>query len=567
MGDSPRPLQEKAVTHADTVGTIPGAPGIPAPVERAAVPGRGHPRHRKSVCHPWRPWALLMLTLMLLAWLMPVVANAQSAAAPSEAATPATTPQEGQPGLALVLDVQGAIGPATTEYLEQGLAEAQERDARVVVLRLDTPGGLVTSLRDINRAILASPIPVITYVAPSGAQAASAGTYMVYASHLAAMAPGTNLGAATPVAMGGAPGQPPSQEPQPTERDSDGAGASGEDSDTSSDENDAANDDADAADDTARDSPSRAPAEVPTDAGSRKALNDAVAYIRSLAELHGRNAEWAEEAVREAASLPAHEALEQNVVEIVAPDLDNLLQQAHGREVQLGGERVTLDTAELQVEVLKPDWRAQFLGVITDPNLAYILLLLGIYGIIFELMNPGAIVPGTIGGISLLTAMLALNMLPINYAGAGLILLGMALMTAEAFVSSFGILGLAGIAAFALGSVFLFDGGIPGMSIDWPVIAVATAVSLGLLAVVLAAVVRAHRRNVVSGNATLVGQQGTVHAWHDGRGSVHVHGETWEARGPAHLAPGEGVIITDRKGLTLQVTTATPGATSPEAPP
>lgn len=499
--------------------------------------------------------------LLLLACLMSFVVAAQESAQPVAAPAENSQTQERQqaaseaasPGLALVLNIQGAIGPATTEYLEQSLATAQERSARVVILQLDTPGGLVTSLRDINRAILASPIPVITYVSPSGAQAASAGTYMVYASHLAAMAPGTNLGAATPVAMGGAPGQPPAQDRPQSNDEGKGAG------DTQGDES---------TDDGKHGSSGSS--QAPGDAGSQKALNDAIAYIRSLAQMHGRNADWAEEAVREAASLPAHEALEQNVVEIIANDLPDLLQKAHGREVNLGGASVTLDTADLQVETLEPNWRAQFLNVITNPNLAYILLLLGIYGIIFELMNPGALVPGTIGGISLLVALLALNMLPINYAGGGLMLLGIALMTAEAFVSSFGLLGLAGFVAFALGSVFLFDGDIPGMSLDWPVIALAAVASLGLLAVVLAAVVRAHRRQVVSGNATLVSNVGTVHAWQNGEGSVHVHGEIWDARGPATLAPGDKVEVTARNGLTLTVrptlASAAPSATPPKNP-
>ena len=423
---------------------------------------------------------------------------------------------------AVLLEVRGPIGPATTEYLEAGLAQAHAQHAAVVILRIDTPGGLVTSLRDINRAILASPVPVISYVAPGGAQAASAGTYLVYASHLAAMAPGTNLGAATPVALGG-PAQPTSPAPRPS--------------------------------DTASPAPAAAP-----DAGQHKAINDAVAYIRSLAELRGRNADWAERAVRDAASLSAQEALAAHVVEILAPDLDSLLQQADGRTVQLGNTPHTLATAGLTVTVLEPGWRARLLAAITHPNLAYILLLIGFYGILFELMNPGAIVPGTLGGISLLTALLALNMLPINYAGAGLLLLGLALMAAEAFVPSFGVLGLGGLAAFALGSVLLFDTEVEGFHLDWPVIVLATALSLIVLVWVLAAVVRAQRRPPVSGPLTPVGETGRVERWHQGQGTVHVHGEIWQALGPPDLQTGQAVHITARHGLQLHVHPLTPAA-------
>lgn len=438
------------------------------------------------------------------------LASARSQA--SEAPSPAASGRH-----AILLEVTGAIGPATTEYLERGLDQAAAEDAAVVILRVDTPGGLVSSLRDINRHILASRVPIIAFVAPGGAQAASAGTYIVYASHLAAMAPATNLGAATPVQMGGAPSDEPAS-PDPK------AGQGKDEGTTRS-----------------------------TDPRDSKAENDAVAYIRSLAALQGRNADWAESAVREAASLPAQQALEQGVVEILAQDVDELLQKAHGRTVNLQGKPVTLSTQGLAVTTVEPNWRARLLATITNPNLAYILLLLGIYGIVFELMNPGAIFPGSLGAVALITALFALNMLPINYAGIGLLVLGIGMMIAEAFVSSFGILGIGGLLIFGVGSVFLFDTGIPGFALSPTVIVVAGLASLGLMALMATAAVRAHRRRVVSGDATLVDTIGRVIQWSGNRGLVQVHGETWQAVSEHALSPRTAVRVTRRDGLVLTV--------------
>ena len=409
-------------------------------------------------------------------------------------------------GIAVVLDIDGAIGPATAEYVHAGLAEAARRKARVVVLRLDTPGGLSSSMREIIHDILGSPVPVIAYVAPSGARAASAGTYILYASHLAAMAPSTHLGAATPVALGG--------------------GLFG--SDKKDDRKDAKS------------------------AEEAKAVNDAIAYIRSLAQLRGRNAEWAEKAVREAATLTNSEAKEQRVIELTADSLTDLLQQADGRNVRLGSRELTLATRGLKTETVAPDWRSKLLATITNPNIAYLLLLAGIYGILFEFFSPGAVLPGVIGGISLLIAAYALNLLPINYAGVGLLLLGVAMMVGEAFAPS-GALAVGGVVAFAVGSLFLFSGDAPGFELSWTVVASATAVSLALFAIALAAVWRSHRRTVATGDAALVGSAGEVVRWDDQGGEIQVKGERWRATSAAPLAPGQRVRILARHDLTLVI--------------
>jgi len=414
---------------------------------------------------------------------------------PAEAA-PAPEP------VVAILDVQGTIGPATSEYLEQGYRKAADLGAALIVIRLDTPGGLASSMGDIVRDILASPIPIAVYVAPSGARAASAGTYMLYASHLAAMAPGTNVGAATPVEFGG--------------KGEEGEAGAG-------------------------------------NAPARKAVNDAASYIRGLARIQGRNADWAEASVREAASIPADTALREKVIEIVARDLDDLLAQAQGRKVQLGGQPHAIQVRDARVVAVEPDWRNRLLGVLTDPNIAYVLLLLGIYGLLFELASPGAMLPGILGAMSLVLGLFALNLLPVNYAGASLVLLGMLLMAAEAFVTSFGVLGLGGAAVFLVGSLLMFDSGVPGYGLSLPVILTATVASAALLAVMLVAVVRAHRRRSVTGGDALLGRRGTVLTWSGGGGLVQIEGERWQARGAAGLHPGDAVRVRGRDALTLTV--------------
>ncbi|MFQ5954384.1 MAG: nodulation protein NfeD [Kiloniellales bacterium] len=429
---------------------------------------------------------------------------------------------------AALLDVKGAIGVATGDYIRRGLEQAQAENAELVILRLDTPGGLSSSMREIIKALLAADLPIVTYVAPSGARAASAGTYIMYASHVAAMSPGTNLGAATPVRVGGPPGMP-GQPERPK--------------DEGKDEDD--------------DQGDKAPPSG--DAMERKVINDAVAYIRSLAYMRGRNADWAEKAVREAVSLPADDALKEGVIELVADDLDDLMAQLDGRRVKIGGEERVLETAGLDLVEFAPDWRSQFLSVITNPNVAYILMLVGIYGIIFEFWNPGFLLPGVLGGISLLLALGAFSVLPINFAGLALLLLGLGLLVAEAFTPSFGTLGIGGLVAFVLGSIFLFDTEVPELSISWPLVAVASATTGAFLLFVVGAAFKARDRPVVSGRADMIGDRAQVVEWTGEGGRVRFRGELWNARAAATLSPGRRVRVSGVDGLTLIVEPAAEG--------
>jgi membrane-bound serine protease (ClpP class) len=413
-------------------------------------------------------------------------------------------------GRVLVVDIGGAIGVATARQLSRAIDRAKKERAAAILIQLDTPGGLVSATRDIVRDMIAAPVPIIVYVAPSGARAASAGTFIVYASHLAAMAPGTNLGAATPIQMGGFPGVPqPKEEKKGEERP----------------------------------------------AAENKALNDAVAFLRSLAQLRRRDLDFAEKAVREAATLTAEEARKQGVVEIIAGSVDDVLAQADGRVVTVGGQQRTLSTRNAAVVTVEPDWRTRLLGIITDPNIAFILLLVGVYGLLFEFWSPGVYFPGVLGGICLLLALIALSVLPVQYGALGLLLLGIVLMLGEAFTPGVGALGLGGLAAFLVGAFFLFEPG--GSTIDFgvsiPIIVGAAIASAGLTFAVIGAAMKARWRPAATGAEGMIGSRGQVVDWQAGRGDIRVHGEIWSARSDKELKSGDAVRVTRREGLTLIV--------------
>ena len=457
-----------------------------------------------------KPWIYL-----LLATFLPATGNAL------EEQQPLPSPQaDSSTGIvdrrAVLLDVQGPIGPATAEYLTGSLEKAAVSNAELVIVRLDTPGGLDASTRDIVKAILNSSVPVATFVTPGGARAASAGTYILYASHFAAMSPATNVGAATPVSIIG--GQQPGQKQEDTEDEEDSAAASG-----------------------------------PADTMSRKAINDSVAYIRGLATKRGRNADWAELAVREAASITAERALETGVIDLIADDVNDLLEQIHGRTVDVQGRDRVMDTTSLVVEQLEPDWKSELLGVITSPTIAYLLLLIGVYGLIFEGYNPGAVLPGVIGAICLLIALYAFQMLPVNYAGFALLLLGIILMIGEAVVPSFGALGIGGVISIVIGSIILIDTDVPGFVVSRPLIgAIALASSLGLMSIIGIAV-KARLRPIVAGREELIGATGTALLNFSQQGNVFVHSERWNAVTTSPLHKGQAIVVTGIDGLILNV--------------
>jgi membrane-bound serine protease (ClpP class) len=432
------------------------------------------------------------------------------------------------PGAVVIVTLDGAITPATADYAVRGMRRAADQGAPLVVLRLDTPGGLDTSMRSIIKAILGSPIPVATFVAPDGARAASAGTFILYASHIAAMAPATNVGAATPVAIGGGgeDGPKPVTERRWKSKDKD------KDKDEEA---------------------GKSPASS-RDAMRAKQINDAAAYIRSLAELRGRNAEWAERAVRDGVSIAASEALKLKVIDLVARDVPDLLKQLDGRSYTLQGVERKLQTAGAPLVEVEPDWRTRLLMVVTDPSVAVILMMIGIYGLFFEFMNPGLVFPGVLGAISLLVALYAFQLLPINYAGVALILLGLAFIVAEAFMPSFGVLGIGGLAALAIGMVILVDPEAPpGFSIPLSFIAgFAIVTAAGMFATAYLAL-RARRQPVVSGREDLSGAEGIVLGDFEGEGWARVRGEMWRVRSGAPLKQGERVRVVGMSGLTLTV--------------
>ncbi len=433
--------------------------------------------------------------------------------------------------VAVVLEVAEAIGPATSDYVQRGLKKSADRGAAIVILRLDTPGGLESAMRDINRAIMASPIAVAVYVSPAGARAASAGTYMLYAAHIAAMSPATNLGAATPVQIGGMPDPKPAlpEAQDPAQQQPPG-------------------------DDTPQPlSLRQEPPGKADDPMTKKFVNDAVAYIRSLAELRGRNADWAEQAVREAASLSAAVALERNVIDVIATDIQDLLTQIDGRRVQINDQEVLLDTQGLELETIAPDWRNKLLSAITNPNIVYILMLLAFYGLFFELANPGFVLPGVIGAICLLLALYSLQLLPVNYAGLALMILGIIFMVAELFAPSFGALGIGGLLAFVVGSVILFDLEGSELQVAMPIIIAVATLSSGLFLITMKMLFSARNKPIVSGVDQMFGSLGEVLEDFEQTGLIHIQGETWNARSGTPLKRGEQVKVTAIEGLTLSV--------------
>ena len=408
---------------------------------------------------------------------------------------------------AVVLTVRGAIGPASANFFVRTVKHAQERHAVALVVELDTPGGLDTAMREMIQAILSSTVPVLIYVSPSGARAASAGTYLLYASHVAAMAPGTNLGAATPINIGMPDKTPSSESPEKSD-----------DSDL-----------------------------------HHKIVNDAVAYIRALAELRGRNADWAESAVRTAASLSATQALRERVIDLMATDVADLLRQAEGRQVTIGDKKVELHTAGITLERVETDWRTHFLAVITDPNIAYLLLLIGLFGLMIEAYSPGVVLPGVVGAISLLLALFAFQALPVNYAGLALIVLGVMLMVGEAFVPSFGSLGLGGITAFVLGSIMLMDTDVPGFTVAWQFIGSIALVGALVLLMIMVLFVRARRRTVATGHEQLLHEPAQAVADFEREGMVRAHGELWQAISSRPVHTGQRLRVVKVDGLTLYV--------------
>ncbi len=454
----------------------------------------------------------VLMALVVLTWTA-VVGDARAAS--SVGRTPA-----------LGLEISGAIGPATVLYIQHGLEVAQQRGSPFVILEIDTPGGLATSMREIISGILASTVPIVAYVAPPGARAASAGTYILYACHFAAMAPATNLGAATPVSIGGSEPAPPAESPAKPGQ----TGQTGQ---------------------TGKTAPPSEPT-PPMSAEERKVLNDSIAYIRGLAQLRGRNADWAEEAVRGAASLPATQALQQHVIDLIAPDLTSLLTQLNGRETHIGERTVRLDTVGVRVEWMKPDWRTRLLGVITDPEIAYGLLLIGIWGLLFEGYHPGGVLPGVVGVVSLLVALFAFQLLPTNFAGLALLMVGAGMMAAEFFFPAYGSLGIGGLIAFVVGSLILFSGA-SGIQVALPLIGgLATVGGLVILGIVYLATY-ARRSPVVTGTQAMLGA--VVEAAEDfvARGRVRYGGELWNACSPMPLKAGQAARVVKVEGLTLWV--------------
>jgi membrane-bound serine protease (ClpP class) len=428
----------------------------------------------------------------------------------------------------VVLELRGALGVATADYIISGIEHAEATGAELVIIDMDTPGGLMAPMRDIIQAILNSSVPIATYVSPEGARADSAGTYILLASHIAAMAPTTHLGAATPVSLTG-DSVTPEEDTEDTEEAKEGT--------------------EEAADDEAE--PETDP--QPGTSMERKVLNDAIAYIRGLAERHGRNADWAEDAVRDAATLTAKEALEQNVIEFIANDHTALLEMIDGHEVMIDGETVVLETSNVVIETHEANWRIKILSAIANPEIVLLLGMIGLYGLMYEGWNPGAIIPGVVGVICLLLAAYGLQVLPVNYAGLALIIVGLALMTAEAFAPSFGALGLGGIAAFVFGSIMMFDSGIPGFGISLTFVVTIAILAALLVIWMVGFVLKLRRRGAVSGSDSIIGGVGTAMSDFSGEGKIWLEGESWAARSQIPVTKDQEVVVKKMVGLTLEI--------------
>ena len=429
-------------------------------------------------------------------------------------------------GNVVVLELRGALGVATADYITSGIEHAEATGAELVIIDMDTPGGLMAPMRDIIQAILNSSVPVATYVSPEGARADSAGTYILLASHIAAMAPTTHLGAATPVSLTGDNVTP----------EEDAEDASEEEADETTDD---------------EEQPEADP--QPGTSMERKVLNDAIAYIRGLAERHGRNADWAEDAVRDAATLTAGEALEQNVIEFIANDHTALLEMIDGHEITIDGETVTLETSSVVIETYEANWRIKILSAVASPEIVLLLGMIGLYGLMYEGWNPGAIIPGVVGVICLLLAAYGLQVLPVNYAGLALIIVGLALMTAEAFAPSFGALGLGGIAAFVFGAIMMFDSGIPGFGISLTFVITIAVLAALLVIWMVSFVLKLRRRGAVSGSDSIIGGVGTAMSDFSGEGKIWLEGESWAARTRTPVMKDQEVVVKKMIGLTLEI--------------
>jgi len=440
-------------------------------------------------------------------------------------------------GKVVVLELRGGLGVATADYIISGVEHAEATGAELVIIDMDTPGGLMSPMRDIIQAILNSSVPVATYVTPEGARADSAGTYILLASHIAAMAPTTHLGAATPVSLTGDSVTP--------EEDAEDVEDTEDTDDVTDGEETADDEEQPEADPTSNSQPGTSM--------ERKVLNDAIAYIRGLAERHGRNADWAEDAVRDAATLTAGEALEQNVIEFIANDHTALLEMIDGHEVTIDGETVTLDTSDVVIETYDANWRIKILSAIANPEIVLLLGMIGLYGLMYEGWNPGAIIPGVVGVICLLLAAYGLQVLPVNYAGLALILVGLALMTAEAFAPSFGALGLGGIAAFVFGAIMMFDSGIPGFGISLTFVITVAILAALLIIWMVSFVLKLRRRGAVSGSGSIIGGVGTAMSDFSDEGKIWLEGESWAARTRTPVAKDQQVVVRKMVGLTLEI--------------